>query len=295
MNIRQSYKSQYRIVISQILVLLVLSAGFPLPAQSPDPLDIVRRSVAQDRLNFERGRDYTFLERVETRELDSRGKVAKTESETFDVLILGGRPYKKLIAKNGRPLSGSEETRANADFEKELRKRQSESEGQRRAESSRAEKRRRESRAFLAEVPNAFNFTLAGTETIDGRPVWIIGAVPRPGFQSKVKRADLLTKFRGRLWIDQQDLQWVRVEAETIDTVSFGLFLARLGPGARLTFRQSLVNGEIWLPSQATTRLDARVALFKRYNAEVDVAWTQYRKFQTDSRVVAATELTSEP
>jgi len=82
----------------------------------------------------------------------------------------------------------------------------------------------------------------------------------------------------------------VKVEAETIDTVSFGWILARLSRGTRLTFQQTRINDEVWLPSKATTKLDARVALFKKYRADIEVDWSQYRKFQSDSRVVSHEE-----
>lgn len=278
-----------------IMKHFLLACLFACPVLAEDAASIVRRSVERDRVNFERVRDYTFLERTVVREYDGRGRLKKTESETFDVLILGGRPYKQLTAKDDRPLSPAEAAKAEATFDKEMRKRQTETEKQRAKQAAKEEKERREARAFLAEVPEAFNFRMAGEEKVDGLPVWVIDAEPRAGFKSKVRRGDLLSKFRGRVWIAQGDLQWVRVEAETIGTVSFGLFLARLGPGARLSFEQRRVNDEVWLPSRATTRLDARVALLKRFNAEVDVEWKQYRKFQTDSRVVGAAELTAEP
>lgn len=281
----------------RIALYFALSAGFifTAPAQTPDPLDIVRRSLEQDRTNFERARDYTFVERSELRRYSRKGQLTKTESETFDVLILGGRPYKKLVAKDDRPLSQKEAEKAEREFEKELRKRRGESGRERRALLEKEERRRRESREFLAEIPRAFHFRMAGVDSIDGFPVWVIDAEPRADFKPSAKRADLLPKFRGRIWIAQNDLQWVRVEAETVDTVSFGLFLARLGPGARLTFEQHRVNDEIWLPSRATTKLNARLALLKSFNAEVDVAWRDYRKFQTDSRIVSTQELTDQP
>ncbi|MBE7543294.1 MAG: hypothetical protein M9913_18245 [Bryobacteraceae bacterium] len=280
---------------SYTMKYFVLACLFATPLLGEDAASIVRRSVERDRVNFERARDYTFLERTAVREYDGRGRLKKSESETFDVLMLGGRPYKRLTAKDDRPLTPAEAAKAEATFEKEMRKRQTETEKQRAAQAAKEEKQRREARAFLTEIPEAFDFRMAGEEKVDGLPVWVIDAEPRAGFKSKVKRGSLLSKFRGRISIAQGDLQWVRVEAETIDTVSFGLFLARLGPGARLSFEQRRVNDEVWLPSRATTRLDARVALLKRFNAEVDVEWMQYRKFQTDSRVVEAAELTAEP
>ena len=125
---------------------------------------------------------------------------------------------------------------------------------------------------------------------MEGHPVWIIDANPRPGYKGKAKRWELLTKFRGRLWIDQKEYQWVRVEADTIAPVSFGWLLARLEPGAKLTFQQARINSEVWLPVKATTRLNARLALVKKLNGEIEVTWKDYKKFQTESRIVDTAE-----
>lgn len=260
-------------------------------AQEPDPLDIVRRSVEKDRLNFERANDYSYVQHTEQRRFGRGGRVSRSESRTFDVIVIDGEPYEKLIAKDGRPLSESEARKEQAKLDRELARRRMEKPDRRVRRVTEREKRRREGREFAQEIPEAFTFRLAGEETVDGRPVWVIEAEPKPGFKGKAKRAELLSKFRGRLWIDQQDFQWVRVEAETIAPVRFGWILAKLDPGARMTFEQRRVHGEVWLPSHAWMRLGARLALVRRLDAEVEVFWRDYRKFQSDSRITDVTEI----
>ena len=266
--------------------------------QQPDPTpqEIVQKSLEQDRINFRRARDYTFVQEVVSREFDGQGRLKETKSETFDVVMIGGRPYRRQIAKDGKPLSGRAKEEAEREFEEEIRKRQTESEGQRRKQQAQEEKRRRETRELLDEVPRAYLFRLVGEGQVEGLPVWILEAEPRTGFKPRSRRAGFLSKMRGRIWIDKGEYQWVRAEVETIDTVSFGWILARLGKGTRMTFEQSRVNDEIWLPRHATTKLNARVALVKKFNAEFDVKWRDYRKFQTDSRIldVSETELPSD-
>lgn len=272
--------------------LALVMAGVPAAGWEPrEAQEIVRKSLEKDRFNSDRARDYTYVQRVEERELDANGRVNRTKASTFDVLRLGGRPYRRLIAKDDRPLTGEEARKVGEKFEREVEKRRREGEGERRARLEEEEKSRREERSILNEIPEAFTFRLEREEKVDGLPVWVIEAQPKAGYRGKAKRWELLTKFRGRLWIAQGDYQWVKVEAETIAPVSFGWVLARLQPGARLTFEQQRVNAEVWLPSRATTKVDARVALFKKYRAEVDVRWKEYRKFQAESRVVGAEEV----
>lgn len=274
-----------------VLLAVLLPGTLSLDAQDPDPVDIVRRSVAKDRLNFERANDYSYVQHSEQRQFDTKGRVSEVESRTYDVIVIDGEPYEKLVAKDGKPLTEAETRKEQEKLDRELARRRAERPDERARRLSEREKRRREGREFAQEIPDAFTFRLAGQDTLEDRPVWIIEAEPKPGFKGKAKRADLLSKFRGRLWIDQQDYQWVRVEAETIAPVRFGWILAKLDPGARMTFEQRRVHGEVWLPSQARMRLNARIAVVRKLRAEVEVTWRDYRKFQADSRITEVNEI----
>ncbi|MBI4891154.1 MAG: hypothetical protein HY821_11060 [Acidobacteria bacterium] len=275
------------------LSILLLAASAALAQKPPTALSIVRQSIEKDRFNFSRAKDYTYVQRNESRELNAQGKVTKVESTTFDVIMLGGRTYRRQIAADDQPLPSGKARKAQEGFDREVEKRSRESDHEKKKRAADEEKSRQESRAFLAEIPEAFLFTLAGEERVDGHLAWVIDAVPKPGWKGKVKRSELLSKFKGRLWIDQREYQWVKVDATTIAPVSFGWVLAKLQPGARLSFEQKRFNDEVWLPVRAFTRVDARLALFKNVRAEMDVAWKDYRKFQADSRVLNAEEVPS--
>ena len=59
----------------------------------------------------------------------------------------------------------------------------------------------------------------------------MIDADPRPGYEPHMKDAKFLPKFRFRVWIDEAEKQWVKLDIQCIDTVSVGLFLLRLHKG----------------------------------------------------------------
>ena len=111
---------------------------------------------------------------------------------------------------------------------------------------------------------------------------------PRPGAKAKSGDAKMLLKVRGRMWIDKATYQWARVEGETTDTISWGVFLARLNPGARMTFEQTEVNSELWLPRRLLLTGSGRVGLIKKLAQDIEVEWGNYRKFSVDSRIVTA-------
>lgn len=263
---------------------VILVALTVWPAWGQDPLDIIRRSLDRDTSNFQHLKDYTYQEHQEVRQFDGGGKLKKSESETKEILILSGRPYQRLIARDDKPLSEKETAREQEKLDREVARHQSLSD----AEKARLEKRRAENRKFLGELPDAFSFRLLGEESVSGKPAWVISADPRPDYHPKDMEARILSKVRGKVWIDKREYQWVKAEAEVLDTISVGMALFRLAPGGSLSFEQTRVNDEVWLPAHRHIRADARIGYVKKMHAEIEVTYRNYRKFQSDSRMVVA-------
>ena len=110
----------------------------------------------------------------------------------------------------------------------------------------------------------------------------MIDADPRPGYQPRQREAKLLPKFRFRVWIDKADEEWVKLDAQCIDTVSVGWFIARVHKGSRVLIEQTRVNDEVWLPKSIALKLDARI-LLKGVNLDEEVSYRDYKKFRTDT------------
>ncbi|MGA2038778.1 MAG: hypothetical protein ABSH42_05830 [Bryobacteraceae bacterium] len=274
--------------------LLALCASIPclLAAQSaPDAREIVRRSVELDRKNEAIARNYTFLERDETRMLDRSGKPKKApESRTFDVTLLEGSPYRRLVKRNDRPLPPEEERKEQEKLRKSIDERSKETPAERQNRIAEWDRKQQRQRAPFQEIPDAFDLRLAGEETLDGRGVYVIAATPKPGYKPKLASAAYFPKIKGKLWIDKRDNQWVRGEIETLDTISIGGILVRLAKGSRATFEATRVNDEVWLPKQITLDGSARLLLVVGARAQIDIAFSNYRKFQADSRLVPQTQ-----
>jgi hypothetical protein len=245
------------------------------------------RAVADNDLeNDKHLRDYTYIERVDEHKLDGKGGVKSTEVTTYEVMELYGERVRRMIEKHDKPLDASEAAKEEEKVQKIIDKRKNESEEARRKRVEKDEKDREEGRQFVREVADAYNFHLAGTETMGGRDVWVIDAQPRPGYEPRMKDARFLPKFRFRAWIDRRQAQWAKLDIECIDTVSVGLFLARIHKGSRIAIEQTRVNDEVWLPQHMALEFDARIALLKEYNLEQDVTFGDYKKFRATARVV---------
>ena len=60
-------------------------------------------------------------------------------------------------------------------------------------------------------------------EQVNSRPAFVIEATPRAGYQPVDRYSKLYTQLRAKLWIDQVDSRWVKIEAELLDTVNYWL------------------------------------------------------------------------
>lgn len=253
--------------------------------------DLIQKVTANDMANDKKQRDYTYTERDVTSMLDGKGRTKSTETETYEVLNIDGEQVQRLIQKNDKPISEKEAAKQEEKIEKVINKHKNESDKDRQKREEREAKDREDGRKFEREVVDAYTFTLLGTELVGGRPAWMISAEPRAGYVPHEKYANYLPKFHGRIWIDKADLQMSKMDVEALDTVSWGLFIARIHRGSHFTMEQTRINDEVWLPRQMDFKLDARFALLKNFNIDGEQTFRDYKKFRTDSRIVGVSEV----
>lgn len=252
---------------------------------------LLRVVTDKDIENDKRQRDYTYIERDVEKKIDGKGQTKNTEIKTYEVLEVYGAQVQRLIEKDDRPLSTKEAAKEEEKVQKAMDKRKNESDADRKKRAEREEKDREEGRKFVTEIADAYTFTLVGSEQIGGRDTWVIEGEPRAGFQPHMKYANMLPKFHGRVWIDKDDLQMAKMDVECLDTVSYGVFLARFHKGTRVMVEQTRVNDEVWFPKLVTFKVDVRLALLKNFDVEGEQTYRDYKKFRTSSRIVGIGEV----
>jgi len=268
------------------------------PADAPLTQDQIKQLIAKvaenDIENDKKQRDYTYVEREVEKMLNGKGQTKSTETKTYEILEIYGEQVQRMTEKNDKPLSAKEVAKEDEKVQKIIDKRKNESEKEREKRLRAEDKDREESREWVREIGDAYNFSLIGTENLSGREAWVIAAEPRPGFVPHLKYANYLSKFHGRVWIDKKDLQLAKMDVECLDTISWGLFLARFHKGSRVMLEQTRVNDEVWLPQHLTFNIDGRLALLKGFNIDDDQTFRDYKKFRTDTKIVGMGEVQPE-
>jgi hypothetical protein len=245
-----------------LATIFICSAGLlAQPIAQPSPVEIVRRSVLAADRGWKAQQTYKYTERDE-----ERHKVVVSR-----VTFVNGAPFEETVAHNGAPPTPAEKRK-----DQEARHKL---ETETPAERATRLKKDEENRAFIREVPEAFDFRLIGADEIDGRPAWILEATPKPGYRSHSRYGKIFSKVKGKFWVDQQDYGWVKVDATVTEPFSMG-FVARIQRGSHIFFEQTRVADGIWLPKKIEVKAEARVLFFVNHNTDEVIAYSDYRPAQ---------------
>ena len=233
---------------------------------------------------------YMYLETQREVKLDKDGR---TQEETVKVYEsypgLPGEPrWERLISENGKPVSASELA------EQDQERAEKANAMARRLETDAAKERARQEREWwkfrqereqaVNDIYTVFEIKMIGRERIEGHDTIGFTLTPRPDARPKTREGDLMKHFSVRAWISETDYELVRLEADALDNVGFGLgVLARLHKGARLSFLRRKINGEVWLPAVASYSGSARVGLLWTLRRNGTYEYSGYKKFSVDT------------
>jgi len=143
--------------------------------------------------------------------------------------------------------------------------------------AERLRKEEEETASLVGEILKAFDFELIGEEIVNGRPAYVLQATPHPGYQAQGKYGKMFSKLEGKLWVDKQDLGWIKADGRVIQPFSIGLFLARVLRGSHITMEQTRVDGGIWMPEHVEIRAAAKIFFIKSLVIDRVLTYSEYR------------------
>jgi len=262
-----------------------LFAQDPASRQNPDSVSEARHimdaSIAAAQRCWQTRLQYSYVERDASRRRDADGRVRSEDVAISRTILVNGIPFEQLVERNGHPPSSWEAWRQAEAIEK-LKQETSEERVKRLREQTEL------MTSLVEEVPKAFDVDLVGQEVIHGRMAYVIQATPHPGYEPRGKYGRFFSKVEGRLWIDTQDLGWMKVEAQVIKPLSIGLFVVRLLRGSHITMEQTRVDDGTWMPLRVEVRADAKLFLVKSLAIDRVLTYSEYRKETLTSRSLTA-------
>jgi hypothetical protein len=253
--------------ITLLAIVATFCPSFFALAQMPVET-IIQRSVEANKRDWELEPEYAYFERNKENGQD----------RTYEVMMIEGSPYHRLVAVNGEPLTEQDQKNEGQKLQQAIAQRQRESPRQRAQRIANYEKDRTRDHLMMEQLTTAFNFSLVGEEKLGPHEVYVLQATPRPGYQPPNNEAKVLTGMQGRLWIEKQSFQWVKVEAEVVHPVSIQGFLARVSPGTRFELEKMPVGDNVWLPKHFAMKANAKIFFLFNHNSQEDDTFWGYRR-----------------
>jgi len=254
------------------LLVALAACGTAAAAQTPDVQELIRRSVKAIESDWNQAPNYTFVERDVESKKDRQPTV-----KIYQVLMIEGSPYNRLIAVNDQPLSQADQAVEQQKLNLETARREHESARERNKRMAKYLKERNQNSAMIKAMADAFDFQLTGEETVNGHDCWVLDAKIKPGYQPTSRETKVLTGMSGKLWIDKSQYQWVRVKAEVVKPVNFYGFFAKVGPGTNFMLEQEPVTDKIWLPKRFSMRVKASALGMINENSTDDETYADYK------------------
>lgn len=255
----------------------VLSAGLlavPLPAQDapfPDGNQLVRELVGKLRHNEEMFDRYTYDALEVREEVAKDGRVKERRSRSYEVFYVKGRPLRKLVAVNGVPLSA--EARA-----KEERRVTEAAQAIARGQVATEQPRLR-----LSAILERYDFRTVGREAVEGRSAFRLEFTALPG-ERKLDQDYALRKLAGRLWVNEEEREVVRVRIHNTDSIKVALGLGATVSSLDFALEFHKVGGEVWLPLRVETEAAGRVLLVKGFRTRRTTSYGNFRRFWVESQ-----------
>lgn len=267
-----------------VFAMTAAATGTLCGAATPDPQEIIRRSVAAIKSDWEQAPDYSYIEHDVASKRHSPPTV-----KTYKVLMIDGSPYNLVTSIDDQPLSPTEQAAEHRKLEREIEGRQQESRRERERRIARFNRENAHDHALLTAMVDAFQFQLTGDAEVDGHRCWVLSARPKPGYQPASREEKVLKGMQGRLWIDQQTYQWVKVHAEVVKPVTFYGFFAKVGPGTEFDLEQGPVTDNLWLAKRFSVRVKASALGFNEDSTDNET-YRDYQPMPTASALLRSTK-----
>jgi hypothetical protein len=252
---------------TKILYMAVVCILWLEPSSAQDDVrTIIQRSVDANRTDWKAAPSYDYFERDQQ----------NGETRTHEVTMILGSPYERLVAINGEPLTSGQQAAEQHKLDEVTTQRRQESAAQRAQRISKYEKDRKRDQLLMNELVKAFDFKLLGQQKLGAYDVDVLKATPRAGYQPPNMEAQVLTGMEGKLWIDRNTFQWVKVEARVIHPVSIEGFVARVEPGTHFELEKVQVSDGIWLPKHFEMKSRAKIFFLFNHSTQADETYFDY-------------------
>ena len=271
MNHRRTALTAFLAIVS----LFILSTAFPAEASDlPPASEVLTKAIARAKWVGEQKLDagWAATRRSIEQKLNKEGQVEETTERLSEPVLIQGKVYSRLVAKNGKPLS-PEDQKKEAEREKKFREAI--------AKPKKADRKADDDDDDIElnqELVSRYHFTVIKRESIGERPAYMLTFLPKTGVKlPEKKRMDrLLNRLEGRVWVDSENYSLLKVDMHLTEATNL---MGGLGSVRSLDFliEMTQVAPDVLQPKEVVTAFEGR-QLFKSMRVKQRGYFSDYRK-----------------
>jgi hypothetical protein len=241
-----------------VVVVLGLGLGWPgagyearAEVELPPVRVILDRMVDRAAAWTREDRVYSYQKRSVLEQLDAHGRPIDSIEKEYQVELIRGIPFPRLVRIQGRDLT-AEEIRRENDRERALRDRVTGTDPAGMVE-------RREPLVTHALLER-YEFTLDQVKQVGDRRLLVLAFEPRQdGVPTRTIQDRILARLGGRVWVDDEEAEVARIEVTLREAFSLGWFgmLGSLQQCELFLERQRMPDG-VWIPTRQSLLLIGR-------------------------------------
>jgi hypothetical protein len=230
-------------------------------------------------------KDYIYRTLDTEQDTDSHGAVKKTSSEEREIFWINGVYISRLLARDGKPISGDELKKQNERIDQRIAEAK-----QRDAEKAAGQQPKKKGSTYSLTyelLQQLGTFSNPRRVQLHGRDTIAIDYAGNPHAKAGNLLEEMVRDVAGTLWFDEQDHALARAEGRVVtDFKVAGGLLADVHKGATFYAEWTKVNDEVWLPASSGGRGSARITLFFNHSAVIESRYSDYRKFKASSTIL---------
>jgi hypothetical protein len=277
--VRCPNKSPMRFSTQPVALCLFVASAIAGATQSsaplPDPRQLMRDVVAHQKQLEKVRENYTYTSQMTQQDLDSNGRVSKTETTETENFFVNGHQIARLVKKNGQPLNDHDQQKETERVTKEVEK----------AEKTPSDKPLEGESISIGHLLDIMDIGAPRREAFRGRPTIIFDFAGRKDAKTHGLAEDASKKLKGTIWIDEGDREVAHLEVTFYDNFHVGGgLLANIQKGTNFRFDQAPVDGALWLPTGGEGNLQLRVVLVKGIRQHFTERDYDYKHFSVDTQ-----------
>ena len=249
------------------MIALFLAAAIFAP---PDANELIRAALAARKAQNEHGWKFTYKEDYLQTDFDKNGKVEGKKLKTFDVIMLEGDNYRKLILIDGQPLDEKTQKKVDQDLEK--------ARAERHKHSTLRTLVRSWSVAGLEDLEGLFDNRVVGEETVRDRKAWRVESEPKKDHKPANKQEEQIMGARRTTWFDEAEGIELKSDIEYLRPVE------GMQPGSH-DITEFTKIGDAWLVDTIVMKVDFKALGLIHARGESRYHYYDYKRFEVESKI----------